>query len=79
MVLTALSRAGGVDYLVRQAENNPGPFLQLVSKCLPKEITHEAGPTLLEALKQAAQRRTTIDVTPRAVDAIEVIDHDRPA
>lgn len=38
MILAALDRAGGVDYLHRQAEQNPGPFLTLVGKVLPMQI-----------------------------------------
>jgi hypothetical protein len=38
MILGALDQAGGQDYLARQAEENPGPFLALVGKCLPKDI-----------------------------------------
>ncbi len=41
MVYQALQKAGGVDYLVRQADENPGPFLSLVSRCMPKEIHQE--------------------------------------
>lgn len=35
MVLEALDRAGGVKYLVEQAEENPTAFLTLVGKTLP--------------------------------------------
>ena len=38
MILGALDQAGGQDYLARQAVENPGPFLALVGKCLPKDI-----------------------------------------
>lgn len=39
MVDEALAKAGGVDYLVRQAKRkNPAPFLALVGKCLPKDV-----------------------------------------
>jgi hypothetical protein len=38
MILGALDDAGGQEYLKRQAEANPGAFLSLVGKCLPKEI-----------------------------------------
>lgn len=39
MVLEALDRAGGVEYLVRQAKKkNAGPFLALVAKVLPLTI-----------------------------------------
>lgn len=38
MILGALDDAGGRQYLARQAVENPGPFMQLVGKVLPKEI-----------------------------------------
>lgn len=36
MVIEALHRAGGVDYLVTQAEKNPQAFLSLLGKVLPR-------------------------------------------
>lgn len=39
MVLEALSAAGGVDYLVRQSDENPTAFLTLVGKVLPLQVT----------------------------------------
>lgn len=38
MILTALDEAGGIDYLKRQARNEPVAFLGLIGKILPKEI-----------------------------------------
>lgn len=38
MILGALSDAGGQAYLLRQAEENPTAFLQLVGKILPHEL-----------------------------------------
>jgi len=38
MVLGALEASGGEAYLQKQADANPGPFLALVGKCLPKDI-----------------------------------------
>lgn len=38
MVLTALSEAGGVDYLVRQADENPTAFMTLLGKLITKEV-----------------------------------------
>lgn len=43
MVLTALNDAGGAEYLRRQADKNPGAFLVLVGKLLPKQLTGEDG------------------------------------
>lgn len=42
MVLGALDDAGGREYLARQAEENPGPFMALVGKCLPKDLNVDA-------------------------------------
>lgn len=39
MILQALNEAGGVSYLVRQADNNPGPFMTLVGKVLPLQVS----------------------------------------
>lgn len=38
MVADALNQAGGVDYLVRQADEKPAAFLALVGKVLPVQI-----------------------------------------
>lgn len=38
MILKALEGAGGVDYLIQQADANPGPFMTLVGKVLPLQI-----------------------------------------
>lgn len=39
MILQALDEAGGVEYLQRQATENPGPFMTLVGKVLPTQLT----------------------------------------
>lgn len=50
MILGALSDAGGQDYLKQQAKKNPGPFLTLVGKVLPYQVTGEGGgPVKVEA------------------------------
>ena len=38
MILMALDKAGGVDYLHRQAEESPGAFLSLIGKVLPTTL-----------------------------------------
>jgi hypothetical protein len=43
MILGALSAAGGLEYLKRQAEANPGPFMTLVGKVLPLQVTGSNG------------------------------------
>lgn len=41
MTLKALIQAGGVDYLARQAVENPAPFLGLLGRVMPREIHTE--------------------------------------
>ena len=43
MILGALDKAGGVDYLLAQAHDNPGPFLSLIGKVLPMTVASEPG------------------------------------
>ena len=43
MILGALSEAGGTEYLARQAEENPGPFLTLLGKILPTQMAGDGG------------------------------------
>lgn len=43
MILQALDDAGGVSYLVEQARENPGPFLALLGKVLPMQVTGSDG------------------------------------
>jgi hypothetical protein len=38
MISAALNKAGGVSYLVKQAETNPTAFLTLVGKMIPAQI-----------------------------------------
>lgn len=38
MILEALDRKGGSDYLARQAEENPSAFLTLLGKVLPLQV-----------------------------------------
>lgn len=52
MVLAALDGAGGEAYLKRQADENPGPFLALIGKCLPKNVNIEAGDKVLAVIER---------------------------
>lgn len=38
MIIQALDKAGGVDYLLSQADENPNAFLTLVGKVLPLQL-----------------------------------------
>jgi hypothetical protein len=46
MILEALEGAGGVEYLKARAVDTPGPFLALVGKVLPLQVTGENGKKL---------------------------------
>jgi hypothetical protein len=39
MIVQALDKAGGVDYLITQSEVNPTAFLTLVGKVLPMQVS----------------------------------------
>ncbi len=41
MIETALSNAGGAEYLTRQAKANPAAFMALVGKLVPKDLKVE--------------------------------------
>lgn len=41
MILEALESAGGVKYLQQQASANPGAFLTLIGKVIPKDVHAE--------------------------------------
>lgn len=57
MILGALEDAGGRAYLAEKAKENPGPFLTLVGKCLPKEIKAEVAAThVISSLTPEQQR-----------------------
>ncbi|GEM_PF-3405019 len=70
MVRAALDKAGGVDYLVTQATENPKAFLTLVGKLMPLDVnsTSNVAVTLKESrdaataafLRSAAEKRETI-------------------
>jgi predicted ATP-grasp superfamily ATP-dependent carboligase len=46
MILDALDGAGGVEYLKARALDTPGPFLALVGKVLPLQVTGEDGKSI---------------------------------
>jgi hypothetical protein len=78
MILEALDRCGGADYLTRQAEENPGPFMALLAKVLPKDVhmAHEGAVTTAIAILPPMSREEwiaryvntpvkTIEINPR--------------
>lgn len=46
MILQALDGAGGIEYLKARAVDTPGPFLALVGKILPLQVTGEDGKSI---------------------------------
>ena len=56
MITTALEKAGGHEYLLRQAEANPGPFMALVGKVLPLQLTGDAGAPIVLQLTSTDER-----------------------
>lgn len=56
MILKALDEAGGVEYLTRQAEDNPTAFMTLIGKVLPMQVTGEGGGAVIHEI-----RRTLVD------------------
>ena len=55
MVLEALDKAGGADYLYAQSESNPTAFMTLVGKVLPLTLSGDAANPIMW---QAIERRT---------------------
>lgn len=43
MIVQALDKAGGVDYLTKQSRENPAAFMTLIGKVLPLQLTGEGG------------------------------------
>jgi hypothetical protein len=53
MILAALDKAGGEDYLLEQSEKNPNAFLQLVGKVLPLQVTGgDGGAIKVESIRR---------------------------
>lgn len=47
----ALNQVGGVEYLARVAESHPGPFLALLGKILPIQVTGANGGPIEHGVK----------------------------
>jgi hypothetical protein len=59
MINNALYKAGGEDYLLRQADENPVAFMGLIGKILPKQVDVDAN--LTGELNIASITRRIID------------------
>lgn len=53
MVLTALTRVGGVKYLEQQATVNPTAFMTLIGRIIPHEVSGLGGGALVVKLESA--------------------------
>ena len=53
MIAKALDEVGGVDYLVDMAREHPGPFLSLIGKVIPIQVTGEDGGPVKHSLRIA--------------------------
>jgi hypothetical protein len=74
MVVAALAGAGGVNYLIRQAEQNPVAFMSLVGRVLPLQVTGEAGGPIHFSFEWApAQPVDTSAATP-TIEADETLE-----
>jgi hypothetical protein len=56
MILTALDRAGGVDYLLTQADDNPTAFMTLVGKVLPLQVAGDPDHPLVHEIRRTIVR-----------------------
>lgn len=56
MILNALQGAGGVEYLKARAVDTPGPFLGLVGKVLPLQVTGKDGENIPVAVSFVIQQ-----------------------
>jgi hypothetical protein len=61
MILSALDGAGGVEYLKQRALDTPGPFLGLVGKILPLQVTGEDGKAVPVAVTFVIQKQPGSD------------------
>lgn len=50
MIIQALDKSGGVEYLVGQAESNPTAFMGLIGRVLPLQMDHDVSKRLAKAL-----------------------------
>ena len=74
MVEKALHKAGGVEYLTRQAEANPVAFMGLVGKVLPIQLANADGSNALVVDFRWADAPPTIEAAPVVSHETEVVD-----
>lgn len=55
-ILKSLIIVGGVDYLAKQAELNPGPYLSLLGKCLPRDLNNNVSLNKTDLLQEIVSK-----------------------
>lgn len=74
MIVGALCAAGGQDYLLRQAEQNPVAFMGLIGRVLPLQVTGENGGALVVDIHWAdATPQLNGHKAPPVIDADETM------
>jgi hypothetical protein len=73
----AFHKAGGVDYLIRQAENEPKAFMALLGRCIPATVAvsvehkFDLGAAMIEQAKMSERLNNVIDITPEPSAPVE--------
>lgn len=61
MILAALDKAGGMEYLYQQSEENPTAFLTLVGKVLPLQVDANVAGQVIHKVERTIVRPTHTD------------------
>lgn len=56
MIMMALSKSGGVDYLVQLASAEPSSFAMLIGKLIPKDVNAKVTHSISNVLEEAEER-----------------------
>lgn len=56
MILAALDQQGGIDYLSRQADENPTAFMTLVGKVLPLQVAGDPENPMVHEIRRTIVR-----------------------
>ena len=51
-IIASLDRVGGIEYLVKQATENPTAYLALMGKVIPKDVTMEVFKSAWESIDE---------------------------
>ena len=82
MILAALDDAGGQDYLVRQAHDNPRAFMSLLGRLMPTQVVGKDDRPLLAELSTAELEKRLMAkllAAGMSMEQAEALLHDRSA